>query len=128
MRGKISGPTGDPLARPGQARLLPSGLHQLSRRYPEILRVADGGIEKIANSLRPEDVLVVMADHGNDPTIGHPHHTRERVPLLIAHNGAPVGSIGTRKTLSDVGATACEYFDAGKPQNGESFLAKIGVR
>lgn len=96
--------------------------------YAEILRVADGGIEKIANSLRPEDVLVVMADHGNDPTIGHPHHTRERVPLLIAHNGAPVGSIGTRKTLSDVGATACEYFDAGKPQNGESFLAKIGVR
>ena len=103
-------------------------MRELGGHDAEILRVADGSIGKIANSLRPEDVLVVMADHGNDPTIGHPHHTRERVPLLIAHNGAPVGSIGARKTLSDVGATACEYFDAGKPQNGESFLVIRGVR
>ncbi len=93
--------------------------------YAEKLTVADGVIGKIRLSLAPEDVLVVQADHGNDPTIGHPHHTREYVPLLIAHDGAPVGCIGTRATLSDVGASAADYFGCPAPQNGTSFWPQI---
>lgn len=93
--------------------------------YAEKLRVADELIGRIRAVLAPEDVLVVQADHGNDPTIGHPHHTREYVPLLVAHAGARPGCIGTRPTLSDVGATAADYFGAPAPQNGTSFLSRI---
>lgn len=93
--------------------------------YAEKLRVADEVIGHIVEALRPEDVLVVQADHGNDPTIGHPHHTREYVPLLVSHAGAPVGTIGTRATLSDVGASVCDYFGVPAPQNGTSFWPLI---
>lgn len=91
------------------------------RGYAEKLLVADELIGRIRSALAPEDVLVVQADHGNDPTIGHPHHTREHVPLLIAHEGAPAYSIGTRATLSDVGASVADYFGVPAPQNGTSF-------
>lgn len=93
--------------------------------YAEKLTVSDGIIGKIRASLAPEDVLVVQADHGNDPTIGHPHHTREYVPLLISHDGAPAGCIGTRATLSDVGASVADYFGCPAPQNGTSFWPQI---
>lgn len=93
--------------------------------YAEKLCVADRFIGYIRDALSPEDVLVVMADHGNDPTIGHPHHTREFVPLLISHAGAPTGCIGVRATLSDVGASVADYFDASAPQSGESFWPQI---
>lgn len=65
-----------------------------------------------------------MADHGNDPTIGHPHHTREMVPLLLYGAKGP-RELGTRTTLADVGATALAYFDAPLPENGQSFLFLI---
>lgn len=93
--------------------------------YAEKLQVADELIGRIRATLAPEDVLVVQADHGNDPTIGHPHHTREYVPLLVAHEGAPAGTIGTRATLSDVGATVADYFGVPAPQNGTSFLSLL---
>ncbi len=54
--------------------------------------------------------LVVMADHGNDPTIGHSHHTREVVPVLVYQQGLVHTQLGVRTTLSDVGATVCEFF------------------
>lgn len=94
--------------------------------YADRLRVADEVIGRIVAALAPEDVLVVQADHGNDPTIGHPHHTREYVPLLVRHGGAPAGYIGVRETLADVGATACDYFGVPAPQSGTSFLSLIG--
>ena len=72
-----------------------------------------------------DDILVVMADHGNDPTIGHPHHTRECVPLMIWGPRVRAGNIGTRGTLSDVGATAADYFGVSAPENGISFLREI---
>lgn len=94
-------------------------------RYADRLTVAGGYIGRIVDALAAEDVLVVMADHGNDPTIGHPHHTRECVPLLVSHAGAPAGAIGERATLSDVGATVDDYFGVPAPENGTSFLAEI---
>lgn len=90
--------------------------------YAHKLRVADEVIGKIRAALKPDDIMVVMADHGNDPTIGHPHHTREKVPLLIAGSHKKPQCIGERATLSDVGATAADYFHAPAPQNGRSFL------
>lgn len=63
-----------------------------------------------------------MADHGNDPCIGHNRHTREMVPLLVMSPGIEGVFIGERKTLSDVGASVCDFFGAPLPENGTSFL------
>ncbi|WZU02259.1 hypothetical protein MGH68_04370 [Erysipelothrix sp. D19-032] len=66
-----------------------------------------------------------MADHGNDPTIGHSKHTRENVPILIkriGHEG--LTDIGTRRTMADVGQTVADYFGA-EIEFGTSFLSEI---
>ena len=94
-------------------------------RYADRLRKADAGIANILPLLHEDDVMIVMADHGNDPTIGHPHHTREHVPLMIYAPHAAPGTIGVRTTLSDVGATAADYFRMPAPENGHSFLQRL---
>ena len=72
--------------------------------------------------LTDDDILLVMADHGNDPDIGHNKHTRENVPLLVYKKGLTGVNLGLRSSLSDVGATVCDYFGVRAPQNGTSFL------
>ena len=95
-----------------------AGHSQSAETYKSILEIADRKIGEITELLTEQDVLVVMADHGNDPDIGHSKHTRECVPLLIYKKGLSGTDFGTRKTLSDVGATACAYFGVNLPQNG----------
>lgn len=99
-----------------------AGHSQDSKWYMELLKIADTKIAQIIEELNDEDVLVVMADHGNDPDIGHNKHTRENVPLLVWHGNVHGVEIGLRKSLSDVGASVCDFFDVKKPQNGESFM------
>lgn len=99
-----------------------SGHQKNAALYANKLAIADAGIANIADALSDDDILVVMADHGNDPTIGHPHHTREMVPLMIHCKKRGPLDIGIRKTLSDVGASAAAYFHAPMPENGASFL------
>lgn len=99
-----------------------AGHSQNSRWYKELLEIADEKIGEIISLLKEEDILVVMADHGNDPNIGHNRHTRENVPLLIYKEGITGMSLGLRNSLSDVGATVCDYFNVKQPQNGSSFL------
>lgn len=99
-----------------------AGHSQNSRWYKELLEIADEKIGEMTELLKEEDILVVMADHGNDPNIGHNRHTRENVPLLIYKKGLTGASVGLRKSLSDVGATICDYFNVKPPQNGASFL------
>lgn len=94
-------------------------------RYAAVLSIADTGIGKIMERLSGEDILLVMADHGNDPTIGHNHHTREYVPLLFAGQGLKRDFIGRRDTMSDVGATVADYFHCSAPENGKSFLSLL---
>lgn len=102
-----------------------AGHSQDSKRYMELLQLADEKIAILLNNLHTEDILVIMADHGNDPNIGHNKHTRENVPLLVWKEGTNGVDIGLRKTLSDVGATVCDYFKVSPPQNGASFLESI---
>ncbi|MHA4990246.1 phosphopentomutase [Cetobacterium somerae] len=94
-------------------------------RYGNRLEVVDRKLKKLMNLLDDEDILVVTADHGNDPTIGHSNHTRERVPILIYKKGLSGKYIGERKTLSDIGQSVAEYFGKVLPDNGESFLEKL---
>lgn len=60
-----------------------AGHSQSSMQYRKILEKADRGLGELLPLLTEEDILVVMADHGNDPDIGHSKHTRECVPLLV---------------------------------------------
>lgn len=94
-------------------------------RYAERLQLVDRNLAHLLACMGPEDCLVVMADHGNDPTIGHSQHTREVVPLLVYRQGLAPAELGIRATLSDVGATVCEFFGAPAPQNGDSFLSQL---
>ena len=99
-----------------------AGHSQSTMTYKKILEIADQGISRLLPELTAQDILVIMADHGNDPNIGHSKHTRERVPLLVYKKGITGRNLGKRKTRSDIGATVCDYFGTGAPQNGESFL------
>ncbi len=87
-----------------------------------LLVIADEKIGKMLELLEDEDVLLVMADHGNDPDIGHNRHTRENVPLLIKKEGVEGIELSLRKSLSDVGASVCDYFGVAAPANGKSFM------
>ena len=99
-----------------------AGHSQSSGKYKEILETADRGIGELISNFTDNDILVVMADHGNDPDIGHSKHTRECVPLLVYKKGISGKRLGVRKTLSDVGASVCDYFGVRAPQNGCSFM------
>jgi len=91
-------------------------------RYAQCLQIADKNLGRLMGAMQPGDCLMVTADHGNDPTIGHSKHTREKVPLLVWQPGIAPACLGTRTTLSDTGATVCAFFNAAPPQNGTSFL------
>ncbi|MHC5229000.1 phosphopentomutase [Enterococcus sp. LJL99] len=94
-------------------------------RYADRLELSDRRIAELIPLLETGDILIVMADHGNDPTIGHSNHTREKVPLLIYSKGISNKYIGERQTLADVGATVAAYFNVPMPQNGTSFLNEL---
>jgi len=102
-----------------------AGHSQSTEEYKRKLEIADQGIGQVMNCLELDDILIIQADHGNDPHIGHSKHTRECVPLLLYQKGVTGRRLGVRKTLSDVGATVCDYFKVQPPQNGTSFLCML---
>ena len=102
-----------------------SGHAQNPGRYREVLLEADKGIGELLKKFDNSDILIVIADHGNDPEIGHSKHTREQTPLLVYKKGVKGVNLGTRDTLSDVGASVCDFFGVKSPENGESFINLI---
>ncbi|MFI5286043.1 MAG: phosphopentomutase [Candidatus Dormibacteria bacterium] len=74
--------------------------------YAEILREVDAALGTTLRVLSANDTLIVTGDHGNDPTIGHPFHTREYVPFLVwsPASARPFTPWADRRTLADVGA------------------------
>ena len=75
--------------------------------YAEALRSFDAGLGELLAALGPADVLVITADHGNDPTTPSTDHSRELVPVLAVGRGVPAGlDVGRRLTFADVAATA----------------------
>ena len=95
--------------------------------YARAMEEIDRALPAIASALRPEDVLVITADHGNDPTFPGSDHTREQVPLLAySPRRARGASLGVRDSFADLGATVSEYFGVDAPR-GRSFLAEIAA-
>ncbi|MFE4826909.1 phosphopentomutase [Streptomyces sp. NPDC056672] len=99
-----------------------AGHQQDAERYGRILERTDAGLAALIGLLdRPGDRLIVTGDHGNDPTIGHAHHTREYVPVLIHRPGAAGAEpLPDAPTLADVGALAAQSLglDTGALANG----------
>ena len=94
--------------------------------YAGNLERFDARLAVLLDQLRGDDLLVVTADHGNDPTTPSTDHAREYVPLLVT--GARVRGgheLGVRKTFADLGQTVAEAFGVGPMTHGTSFLGEI---
>jgi phosphopentomutase len=92
--------------------------------YARALEEIDAALPAIAARLREGDLLVITADHGNDPTFPGSDHTRERVPLLAYAPGRAGEALGERESFADLGATAAEYFGVRAPR-GRSFFGQL---
>jgi phosphopentomutase len=96
--------------------------------YANCLMEFDARLPELLASLQPRDILILTADHGNDPTHTGSDHTREHIPILMA--GAPVrkgAHVGTRKTFADIGQTVAELLGLSPTEDGSSFAQDILV-
>ncbi|GAF66731.1 phosphopentomutase [Bacillus sp. TS-2] len=94
--------------------------------YGEALEQFDVQLGQVLNLLNESDLLIITADHGNDPTFKGTDHTREFVPLLVYKKGLESGSyLGIRDTFADIGATIADNFNVKAPEYGKSFLQDI---
>ena len=94
--------------------------------YGEALEAFDARLPEVLEKLQQDDLLIITADHGNDPTFPGTDHTREFVPLLAfspRFNGGT--ELETGKTFADIGATIAENFSVPMPKFGTSFLSKL---
>jgi phosphopentomutase len=95
---------------PGYAR----SLEDFDRRVPEALA-----------KLKDGDMLILTADHGNDPSWRGNDHTRERIPIMGTGPGLKPVSVGLRNTFADIGETVAEHLGLAPGRHGTSFYSKI---
>ena len=94
--------------------------------YAACLREFDAFLPRLEGALVEGDLVMITADHGNDPTYRGTDHTREHVPLLAFGPTVKAGrDLGTRRTFADVGATMAEALGVAAPPEGTSFLREI---
>lgn len=94
--------------------------------YGQALEEFDKRLPAVFEKLKDDDLLIITADHGNDPVHHGTDHTREYVPLLVYNKKMSGGkSLGIRKTFADVGATIADNFNVPLPKYGESFLDEL---
>ena len=94
--------------------------------YGQALEEYDARLPEVFSNMTDEDLLIVTADHGNDPTYKGTDHTREYVPLLMYSPRFAEGKeLPVRKTFADIGATVAENFGVTKPEYGTSFLSDL---
>ncbi len=104
------------------------GHRQDVKGYANALEEFDEKLPDIRTCINDGDLLVITADHGNDPTDQSTDHTREYVPLLCAStSGKKNVNLGVRRSFADVGKTAAEFFGVGEAHllAGQSFLGEI---
>ncbi len=77
--------------------------------YADALEKFDLWLPEFLGKMQPDDVMIITADHGCDPTWRGVDHTREQVPVLIYGQSVLPGTAGTRQTFSDIGATAAAH-------------------
>ncbi|MBU2699091.1 phosphopentomutase [Sporomusaceae bacterium BoRhaA] len=96
------------------------------RGYGKALEEYDARLPEVLAKMTKEDLLIITADHGNDPTYRGTDHTREYVPLLVySHRFALGKELPMRTTFSDIGATVAENFQVKRPAYGTSFFVDL---
>jgi phosphopentomutase len=96
--------------------------------YAANLERFDARLAQLIPRLREHDVLIVTADHGNDPTTPSTDHSREHVPVLVAGQAVKSGvDLGTRASFADLAQTLADVFAVGKLEHGTSFLPQIAL-
>lgn len=94
--------------------------------YGKAIMEFDERIPEICLEMGEEDILILCADHGNDPIHSGWDHTREYIPILVWGKGIKAGvDLGVRKTFADIGATVAEFLGAEPKEMGTSFLKDI---
>jgi phosphopentomutase len=94
--------------------------------YAAALEAFDARLPGIMDAMGPGDVLIIVADHGNDPTTPSTDHSREHVPLLVYGRSVRGGvNLGTRESFADVGATIAELLRIKPLRHGASFAGEI---
>ena len=93
-----------------------ASLEAFDRRLPEVLRRLRGG-----------DMLVLTADHGNDPSWRGTDHTRERVPIIGAGPRLKPANVGLRPVFADIGETVAEHLGLAPGRHGTSFYRQIAA-
>lgn len=95
--------------------------------YGQALDDYDARLPEVFAKLTDDDLLIITADHGNDPTYRGTDHTREYVPLLVYSPRFTAGGreLALRTTFADIGATVAENFGVKLPEHGTSFLAEL---
>ena len=94
--------------------------------YGEALEEFDRRLPEVLEALSEDDLLMITADHGNDPTFPGTDHTREYVPLIVYSPRFNVGAqLPLRETFADIAATIAENFNIAAPKFGTSFLNEL---
>jgi phosphopentomutase len=94
--------------------------------YGEALEAFDARLPEVIDKMKDNDLLIITADHGNDPTHHGTDHTREYVPLLVYNKQIKEGKqLEIRETFADVGATIADNFGVKIPKYGKSFLREL---
>lgn len=94
--------------------------------YGDALEEFDARLPEVFANMKEDDLLIITADHGNDPTYKGTDHTREYVPLLVyGKNLTGNGELALRETFADLGATVSDNFGVKMPAYGNSFLGDL---
>ncbi|MBF0679516.1 MAG: phosphopentomutase [Devosia sp.] len=90
--------------------------------YAAALEYFDTRLPEIIARMRHDDLLILTADHGNDPTWPGTDHTREQVPILVFSPALPPGKIGIRSSFADIGESIAAWLGLAPGRHGKSFL------
>lgn len=93
--------------------------------YARALQQTDSFLAKAHDLLKEDDVLIITADHGNDPTFRGTDHTREYVPLLCLQKNATAKPLGVRQGFFDVAQSIAKYFNLAPMPHGKPFLEQM---
>jgi phosphopentomutase len=85
----------------------------------------DAWLPRLVARLRREDLVILTADHGNDPTTPSTDHSREVVPVLVLGPHVQPAALGVRRTFADLGQTVADYFSVTRLAAGTSFLGEV---
>ena len=96
-----------------------------TKGYAQAIEDFDQRIPEILAALKEDDLLIITADHGNDPTFPKTDHTREYVPLLVFSKNMKASGALPQGYFADISATIAENFNVPQTENGKSFLTLL---